>query len=287
MKTYIRVLAMALCLATALLGLTACQDSTKKTDEPANRLEAILQRGYIEVVMDPTFAPNQFIDPSKEGDEKYVGSDVELMRYIADKLGVEARLVPLEFGAVQAGITEGKYDMAISALAYTPLREEAMNLSKGYHFSKSTKGHGLLIRVADKDTITGPAGVAGKVVVAQSGSLQELFVTQQLEGYSEFKRVTNTPDGYLMVQEGKADVAVTSIVTGELYIEANPDAGLMIVENFQFHQDESTLGTRIGMPKGEDELTAAVNEIIDEVLASGIYEKWYDEYTEYAASLGV
>jgi polar amino acid transport system substrate-binding protein len=61
----------------------------------------------------------------------------------------------------------------------------------------------------------------------------------------------------------------------------------MIVEDFQFAQDESTLGTRIGMPKGEKELTDAVNAIIDELRASGQYDKWYDEYTAYARSLGI
>lgn len=39
---------------------------------------------------------------------------------IADKLGVELKIVPLEFAAVLSSVTEGKYDLAISALAYTP-----------------------------------------------------------------------------------------------------------------------------------------------------------------------
>ena len=41
------------------------------------------------------------------------------------------------------------------------------------------------------------------------------------------------------------------------------------------------------MPKGETELLDAVNEIIDEVVESGIYDEWYDEYEEYAKSLGL
>ena len=45
--------------------------------------------------------------------------------------------------------------------------------------------------------------------------------------------------------------------------------------------------TRIGIKKGEDELTDAVNTIIDEVVKSGIYAQWYDEYSEYAAGLGL
>ena len=81
------------------------------------------------------------------------------------------------------------------------------------------------------------------------------------------------------------DAAATEIATAELYAAANP--GLAIANNFRFVIDPSTSGTRIGMPKGEDELTAKINEIIAEVIEQGLYEKWYAEYTEYASSLGI
>jgi polar amino acid transport system substrate-binding protein len=237
--------------------------------------------------MEPYFAPNEFIDPSKQGDEQYVGSDVELAKYIADKLGVKLQLVPLDFTTVLSSITEGKYDLAISALAYTPARAEAMNLSKGYYFSKSSKGYGLIIRTEDADKIKSPADLTDKIVVAQSGSIQELFINEQVPKYAEFKRVSSTYDAYLMVSEKKADAASTAISSGTLYIEANTGCGLMIVPDFKFTMDPSLDGTRIGMPLGEDELTDKINEIIDEVRAQGLYDKWYDEYTEYASKLGV
>ncbi|NLA14284.1 MAG: hypothetical protein GX867_08540 [Tissierellia bacterium] len=61
----------------------------------------------------------------------------------------------------------------------------------------------------------------------------------------------------------------------------------MIVENFEFEFDESVDGTRVGIPLGEDELTEEINKIVDEVVSTGLYEKWYMEYTEYAKSLGL
>lgn len=270
-----------------MIGLTTLSACARSQAKGADRLADIKSRGYIEIVMEPYFAPNQFIDPTKPKDAQVVGADVELGKYIAKALGVECRIVPLEFSAVLAGVTEGKYDMAISALAYTPAREQAMTLSKGYYYSENNAGHGLIVKEDLRDIIKAAGDVAGYSVVAQSGSLQELFVTEQLEGYSEFKRVSSTNDMFLSVQEGKADVGVTSIPTAELFINANPDCGLYIVEGFAFSQDESTLGTRIGMPPGEDALLAEVNAIIDEVLAGGIYEQWYAEYTEYAKTLGV
>ncbi len=55
--------------------LAAAED--KEETEAAgsgNRLEEIKARGYLEVATEPYFAPNEFIDPSKEGDDRYVGA---------------------------------------------------------------------------------------------------------------------------------------------------------------------------------------------------------------------
>ena len=95
MKNRKRIIALVLALIFAL-ALAACGSGSKEK-LPANRLEAIKERGYIEVCTEPYFAPYEFIDSSKQGDEQYVGMDIEIAKYIAEKLGVELRLVPLEF----------------------------------------------------------------------------------------------------------------------------------------------------------------------------------------------
>ena len=284
MKKQIKGIITGLVMAGLLAG---CSSGSAATTGTANRLEAIKAKGVISVVMEPYFAPYEFIDPSKSGDEQYVGSDVKMAQYIGEKLGVEVEIVPLEFSAVLSSITEGKYDLAISALAYTPARAEAMIMSDGYYFSEDSPGYGLVIRSADAGTITSAADLADKVVVAQSGSLQELFANDQIPAKKELKRVSSTNDGLLMVQENKADAIITMIPMARLYIEANKDSGLAIVEVFEFTQDESTAGTRIGISLGEDELTEKINEIIDEVIKAGLFEKWHIEYTEYAKSLGL
>ena len=103
----------------------------------------------------------------------------------------------------------------------------------------------------------------------------------------ETKRVSATTDGFLMVQEGKADAIITAINTAQLYLDANPNCGMSIVPDFRFVEDESTKGTRIGAAKGETELIEEVNRIIGEVREEGLYDQWYEQYTEYARSLGI
>ena len=132
------------CSGSSAMGATIPQTTSGETATPQtdagiiasettgsnNRLNEILERGYIEIATEPYFAPNEFIDPTKSGEEAYTGSDVELAKYIGEALGVEVRLKPMDFTSVLGSITTGKYDLAISALAYTPARAETMNLSK-------------------------------------------------------------------------------------------------------------------------------------------------------------
>lgn len=270
---------IALCIA---LTFTACGNSAK---ESSNRLEDIKARGYIEVATEPYFAPFEFIDSSKSDGGQYVGMDIEIAKYIADQLGVELRVVPLEFSAVLAGITEGKYDLAISALAYSPERAESMNMSDGYYFSDEGEGYGFLVREEDADKYKTAEDFADAVVVTQSGSVQESFINDQIPSYKEFKRVSSMTDGFLMVAENKADACACDVANGQLYADAN--GGLAIATDFRFVVDESTQGTRAGIPLGEDELTEFVNKCIGELRADGKIDAWYAEYADYARTLGL
>lgn len=280
MKKFIKLLS----ILGIMMALTACSG---KENTGSDRLETIQAKGVLEVATEPYFAPYEFIDPSKEGQDKYLGSDMEMAKYIADDLGVELKIVPLEFGAVLSGVSQGKYDLAISALAYTPQRAEAMTLSKAYRLPDNDKGYGILIREENKADINNADNLKGKTVVVQSGSIQELLLNEQVEDPGEVKKVSATIDGFLMVEENKADACIVSVSMAELYINANPDSGLAIVEGFKFEQDPSWSGTRIGIPKGEEKLEERINKIIDELVESGQYMEWTKTAEEQAKSLGI
>ena len=80
--------AMAILLAAVLaLACTACGGS--KNGETKDRLAQIKEKGYIELCTEPYFAPYEYVDPNKSGEDQYQGMDIEVARYIADKLGVE------------------------------------------------------------------------------------------------------------------------------------------------------------------------------------------------------
>ena len=256
-------------------------------EDAGGRLAKIKEAGKLTVATEPYFAPQEFIDPSLSGQEQYVGADMELAKMIAERMGVELEIVPLEFTAVLSSVAEGKYDLAISALAYTPGRAEAMELSKGYHYSADNNGYGLIIRTEDEENIKTIEDIADKTIITQSGSLQEALVNDNITEYKEFKRVSSMQDAFLAVQEGKADVAMVDVENAELYILNNPDCAMMVIPDVRFTLEEQYDGTRIGAQKGELELMYFVNGVIDEALEQDLYNQWFAEYTEYAGKLGI
>ena len=274
-----KIFAIVLALAM-ILSCAACGGSSKAKGD---LLEEIKAQGYIELCTEPYFAPFEFVDPSKTGDDQYVGVDIEIAKYVAEKIGVELRIVPLDFTAVLAGIADGKYDIAISAIAYSPSRAEAMRLSNVY--KPNSGGYGFLTRTEDVDKYTSVEDLKDAVVITQSGSVQESLYNQNVKACKEFKLVANMTDGYLAVAEGKADVCICSTESAQLYAEAN---GGLAIPDFRFEVDPNMNGTVVAMPlKGSDSLLEVVNEAIAELNAQGKIDQWNEEYTAYAAELGI
>ena len=281
--------ALLLTAALSLSLLSGCGGSQTSAasgdgsdaDAPAaseSRLDKVLEAGKITNVCEPYFAPYEFIDNTKSGQEQFRGADMELARYIAKELGVELEIVPLEWSAVLTGVGAGKYDMAVAGMAYTPERAETMAMSKVY---KPGGDQGLLVPADKVDEYTSLADFAGKRVGFQSGTVQEQNVLNQLPD-SEPVTFDIIQNAVLALDSGKVDAVSVSIANGEMFVSTNPK---LAVASVQF--DNSENGNVIGFPKGETELVDAVNKIIDQVLEQGLYDQWLEEATAEAEKLGL
>lgn len=246
------------------------------------RLEKIKEAGKITMATSPDFAPSEFINPNLSGQDMYVGADIELGKYIAEKLGVELVIEAMDFSAVQGAVTTGKVDMAISGFAYTEERAEAMELSTFYNIEdRDENQQGMLVRTEEKDQYKTAEDFAGKKVAAQNGSLQYNLLTKYIpDAKPELIGALN--DAVMMLITGKVDAVAAASTNGEAFAENYPE---ITMSDFYFqHFDE---GTVMAVPKGETALIEAINEIITEVNEQGMYVKWRQEGIDLAKSLGL
>lgn len=273
MKKMKKLFCAALAAAMLMATMSGCGSSQ-------NRLEKILESGKLVLATSPDFAPLEFEDLSS-GEAQYVGSDIELAKYIAEKLGVELEISAMDFSAVQAAIPSGQADIAISGFARTEERAQNMELSTPFNITEDG-GQTVLVLKGEGANYTAADDFSGLQIGAQNGSLQYNLVSSQLPEDVEIVPVGSLNDGVLMLETGKIDALASDLSNAELLLESHDG-----IETTDFMFEYDSEGNVAAVKKGETELIEAVNEIIEEVNELGLYEQWKDEATELAKSLGL
>lgn len=273
MKKMKKLFCAALAAAMLMATMSGCGSSQ-------NRLEKILESGKLVLATSPDFAPLEFEDLSS-GEAQYVGSDIELAKYIAEKLGVELEISAMDFSAVQAAIPSGQADIAISGFAKTEERAQNMELSTPFNITEDG-GQTVLVLKGEGANYTTADDFSGLQIGAQNGSLQYNLVSSQLPEDVEIVPVGSLNDGVLMLETGKIDALASDLSNAELLLESHDG-----IETTDFMFEYSSEGNVAAVKKGETELIEAVNEIIEEVNELGLYDQWKEEATELAKSLGL
>ena len=273
MKKMKKLFCAALAAAMLMATMSGCGSSQ-------NRLEKIKESGKLVLATSPDFAPLEFEDLSS-GEAQYVGSDIELAKYIAEKLGVELEISAMDFSAVQAAIPSGQADIAISGFARTEERAQNMELSTPFNITEDG-GQTVLVAKGQGANYTAAEDFSGLQIGAQNGSLQYNLVSEQLPDDVEIVPVGSLNDGVLMLETGKIDALASDLSNAELLLESHDG-----IETTDFMFEYSSEGNVAAVKKGETELIEAVNEIIEEVNELGLYQQWKDEATELAKSLGL
>ena len=273
MKKMKKLFCAALAAAMLMATMSGCGSSQ-------NRLEKILESGKLVLATSPDFAPLEFEDLSS-GEAQYVGSDIELAKYIAEKLGVELEISAMDFSAVQAAIPSGQADIAISGFARTEERAQNLELSTPFNITEDG-GQTVLVLKGEGANYTAAEDFSGLQIGAQNGSLQYNLVSSQLPEDVEIVPVGSLNDGVLMLETGKIDALASDLSNAELLLESHDG-----IETTDFMFEYSSEGNVAAVKKGETELIEAVNEIIEEVNELGLYDQWKEEATELAKSLGL
>lgn len=245
------------------------------------RLAKIKAAGKITMATSPDFAPFEFEDISS-GEKKIVGSDIELGKYIAEKLGVELVIEPMDFAACEAAVSTGAVDMSISGYSPTPERAENMGMTHTYQYEEGDgKSQGLLVKKDRAEELSTKEAFAGKKIAAQNGALQQGLVKEQLPD-AAMETIKNVNDGVMMLETGKIDALAVATSVGEQYLKNHPD---LVMSDFYFTQEDT--GNVILIPKEDQDLIDAINPIMDEIEEKGLYVQWYQDALKLAESLGL
>lgn len=257
-----KLISAALVLAM-VLSFAGCNSSKKET---------------LKVATSPDFAPMEFVDSGKKGQESYVGFDITLAKYIAEGLGKELEIVPMSFDACQVAVEVGSVDMSISGFSWTAKRAENYNMSDYYYAGDNETEQTIVTTKANEGKFTSAADFSGKKIAAQTASLQLDLCKEQFPADCEIVEVGDLTTAFLQLQNGDFDGIAVAVGQAKVFISNNAETTAL--SGFNFEVDPKSVGNVVLMPKGADELTAKVNEILAKAYNEGLYEKWYADALE-------
>lgn len=273
------VMAFALvgCGSGAKNGENAANNSEKKEAAQVSQedmdaaVKEIKEKGKLVMATSADYPPYEW-HLMKDGKDEIVGFDVEIAKAIAQEMGVELEVKDLDFDGIIPSIASGQADIGIAGMSATPEREEAVNFSIPYFENEQV----VLVRKEDADKYKKVEDFAGKVVGAQTGSVQESTVRENFPKDVELKSLSKLNNLAMEVKNKTADALVISKSSGAQYAKQFPE--LVAIDPGVPKEP----GVCVTMKKGNDALTAYVNQVLQKLIDEGKIKEWIGEYEKIA-----
>ena len=278
-----KLFALLLTLAM-VLSLAACGSKKEEApaetpaeppaEEPAEATITTVTEGKLTVATSPDFAPYEFYAIGEDGTPTLAGFDMALAQYIADYIGLELEVIPMDFDGVLTELATKTVDLGMAGLSPDPKRADVMDFSDLYY-----KGGQSFVCVkgnADKFTSLEDTNNPEYSIGAQTGSIQMDLANE------------NSPDADIIALPKVTDL-ISELLAGKLdgaYIETD------VAKSYQKNYPELEIvldvpydseGSAIGVSKGNEALLAAVNEAVAAALSDGSMETFVAEANELAS----
>lgn len=232
--------------------------------KPKNLLGEIKASKVIKIGTEGTYAPFTFHDNTG----KLTGFDVDIANEVAKRLGVKAQFIETKWDGMIAGLDAKRYDAVVNEVTIRPDRVKKYDFSVPYIVSKA-----VLIVNANNNDIKKFADIKGK----KSGqSLTSNLAAMAKENGAVIVPVDSFNQAIQLLSSNRIDSTINDSLTYLDFKKQRPEAPIKIVDA-QKTKDQSA----IMFNKGNKELVAAVNKILNNMKSDGTYlkisKKWFNE----------
>ena len=202
----------------------------------------------------------------------YKRQDLELIKAIGDKLGLDVEYVNNDFDTLVPGVASGaKYDVAIAAITDTPEREKEVTFSDSYYMDDQA-----IVTKVDNTDITADnysekLNNADATIIVQSGSTAEAFAQ---ENFPKAKIVPykDATECFSALQSDKGDAVVTN----------RSVASQLTAEQFNTCQtikqvstgEEYAIAINQGNTKLKDDINQAIKDLTDDGTVDALMAKY-------------
>ena len=268
MKTgFIKKLTGVAFVSVLSLSLAACGTTTSSSTKKGDGLAALKAKKTIVVGMMAATPPYEY-HLVNNGEDKIVGSDIQLLDKVSKDLGVKYTIKDMDFDGLLVALQGKKIDMIISAMSPTAERAKNADFSDVYYKGRNV----MLVRKEDVNKYKTAQDFAHARLTTIKTSVQEGIIEKELPNAS-LKLLGKSTEEAIDLENNKEDGALVDIPTAVLLTKSNPSITMSKV----YFEDPSA-GAAIAMPKGTDPaVLKQINETIKKYKPQ--YEQWLKDAT--------
>lgn len=263
-STFTKALAVS---AVALMSLTACGGSDSGNSNGADSSASggdlgLVQAGTLTACSDVPYPPFEF---EKDGD--YTGFDIDLMRAIADSMGLKLAVQDVGFDGLQSGVVlaSGQCDVGASAMTITDERKKHLGFTDGYYDSEQSL---LVPKDSDIKTIE---DLAGKTVGVQQGTTGEKYTREHVPADTKVQSYPSDAELFPALKSKGVDAVLQDLPVNLGHQE---DGQYVIVQKYKTDEKYGFAVKKEGSEALLKELDAKLAELKD----NGKYQEIYDKY---------
>ena len=259
-----KLLIVSVCATLLSIGMVYFGGGLRdRSHERDVSLQRVLEAGHIVLGVDSAFPPMSFVSDNGE----IVGFDIELMREVSDRLGIELVVRPIEWGNKENELRDGTID-CIGSMSVVSEAAKSISLSESY------VKEDLIFVIRSDSKIKWLRDLKGKTIGVQAGSTTQ----DALNATDIINDVTVVPlaDNMLVLRqlkEGKLDAALVDSLVAFYFIFSSNERYFVISDNLG--EEELAIGFR----KNDRKLGDKVQDVISDMKADGtlgkISQKWF------------
>ncbi|ULG75289.1 ABC transporter permease subunit [Macrococcus brunensis] len=231
-----------------------------------DQLDVIKKRGELRVGLSADYAPYEF-ERTVNGKREYVGIDIELAKKIAKDLGVELKIVNMQFDSLLGSLKTGKIDVIISGMSPTPERKKEVDFTDEYMQVKQR----MVVQKKNQQKLKTVEDFKGKGVAAQKQTTQEELAQTELPE-SNLTSLTRLPEAIMSLNTGKVDGVIMEGPVADAYLSQNTQLAYSDLE-FGNADKGTAIALQKDSPKLLDALNASIKEVNDQKLIDGYKDK--------------
>ena len=230
---------------------------------------AQLREGELSLAMSGAFQPFSITDANGS----LVGFDADIATEVAKRLGLEPKLVQIDWSGIQAGLHTEQYDLICGSMAITDERLETMHFTLPYYVS------GAQVFVRD-----GTKSIGGLKFGVTEDSTYAKYIDEHPEEFPgvEVFRYGSEAEIVAAMQSDKVDAFVSDLIVGGFYAGKAKTLDIVPFGDLLYEEPCGNAARN-----SDAALVRRVNDALFEMVQDGTYARIYEKWVGSPPDLGV